>query len=99
MTTKNQLDRFKDAARELECDDDPERFAERVRKIANAPPAPHSKKKSETAPLNPLPRSEWVALKDGDGMVAVSTQERAGYRYWEMVEESDLPDGLAVSDD
>jgi hypothetical protein len=35
-----QLDRFKEAARELECDDDPERFAERVRRVAKAPPHP-----------------------------------------------------------
>lgn len=40
---KSQSDRFKQAARELECDDDPERFAERVRKIAKAPPAPKGK--------------------------------------------------------
>jgi hypothetical protein len=40
---KPQAERFKQAARELECDDDPERFAERVRKIAKAPPAPKGK--------------------------------------------------------
>lgn len=40
---KSQLDRFKQAARELECDDDPERFAERMRKIAKASPAPKGK--------------------------------------------------------
>lgn len=32
-----QSERFIKAARELECDDDPERFAERVRKLAKAP--------------------------------------------------------------
>jgi hypothetical protein len=37
---KNQIEKFREAARALECDDDPERFAERVRKIAKAPPAP-----------------------------------------------------------
>lgn len=42
-----QRDRFEQAARELECDDDPERFAERVRKIAKAPPAPHHKPKEK----------------------------------------------------
>lgn len=32
-----QLKAFQDAARELECDDDPERFDERVRRLAKAP--------------------------------------------------------------
>ena len=36
---QSQSERFKRAARELGCDDDPERFKERVRKIAKAPPA------------------------------------------------------------
>ena len=40
---KDQSERFKQTARELECDDDPERFAERVRKVAKAPRAPKSK--------------------------------------------------------
>ena len=31
---KSQLDRFKEAARELEADDDEERFNERLRKLA-----------------------------------------------------------------
>lgn len=30
---KTQLDKFKEAARELECDDDEERFKERLKKI------------------------------------------------------------------
>lgn len=30
---KSQLDKFKDAARELECDDDEQRFKERVGKL------------------------------------------------------------------
>lgn len=40
MTTENkpQLDKFKDAARELECDDDEQRFKERVGKLVK--PAP-----------------------------------------------------------
>ena len=29
-----QVDKFKDAARELECDDDEQNFKERVRKLA-----------------------------------------------------------------
>ena len=31
--TRSQLARFKDAARQLETDDDPERFKERLRKL------------------------------------------------------------------
>jgi hypothetical protein len=37
---KTQLDKFKEAARELETDDDPERFKDRLGKIAKARPAP-----------------------------------------------------------
>lgn len=44
-----QLDKFRDAARELGTDDDPERFAERVRKLAKAPPAPAEPKKPAKA--------------------------------------------------
>jgi hypothetical protein len=33
-----QRDRFTEAARELECDDDKERFEERLKKIAKAKP-------------------------------------------------------------
>jgi hypothetical protein len=32
--SRDQLDRFKEAARELECDDDPEAFKKRVAEIA-----------------------------------------------------------------
>jgi hypothetical protein len=35
-----QLKAFQDAARKLECDDDPERFDERVKQIAKAEPKP-----------------------------------------------------------
>jgi hypothetical protein len=35
---KTQLDKFKQAARELETDDDPERFKERLGKIVKAKP-------------------------------------------------------------
>lgn len=35
---KDQLDKFKEAARELECDDDPKRFKERLGKIAKQKP-------------------------------------------------------------
>lgn len=36
--SKTQLDKFKEAARELETDDDPERFKERLAKIARHKP-------------------------------------------------------------
>ena len=34
---KKQLDKFKDAARELECDDDEQRFKDRLRKLVEKP--------------------------------------------------------------
>ena len=34
----SQLDKFKQAARELECDDDDERFKERMRKLVKHKP-------------------------------------------------------------
>lgn len=37
---QSQLEKFKQAARELETDDDPERFKERLRKIAKHKPVP-----------------------------------------------------------
>lgn len=37
--SKPQLDKFKEAARELECDDDPEAFKKRLKKLAKAKPA------------------------------------------------------------
>ncbi len=36
--TKSQLDKFKEAARQLETDDDPERFKERVGKLVRHKP-------------------------------------------------------------
>ncbi len=36
---KTQADRFKEAARDLETDDDPERFKERLRKLVKHKPA------------------------------------------------------------
>ena len=44
---KSQLDKFKDAARELECDDDEQRFKERLGELVKAKPdkekgEPHS---------------------------------------------------------
>jgi hypothetical protein len=35
---KPQLEKFKDAARDLECDDDEERFKERLGKLVKAKP-------------------------------------------------------------
>ena len=37
---KSQLDKFKEAARDLECDDDDQRFKERLGKLAKAKPVP-----------------------------------------------------------
>lgn len=37
---KSQPDKFKQAARELECDDDDQRFKDRLGKLAKAKPAP-----------------------------------------------------------
>lgn len=36
--TKNQLDKFKEAARQLETDDDDERFEERLKQIVKRKP-------------------------------------------------------------
>ncbi len=42
---KPQIDKFKEAARELECDDDEQRFRDRVGKIAKSQPTPSKSKK------------------------------------------------------
>ena len=39
-TSKTQADKFRDLARQLECDADEEAFDEALRKIAKAPRAP-----------------------------------------------------------
>lgn len=36
--SKSQLDKFKEAARELECDDDEKRFKERLGKLVKQKP-------------------------------------------------------------
>jgi hypothetical protein len=41
---KTQLDKFKEAARELETDDDPERFKERLGKLVKHKPVENSRK-------------------------------------------------------
>ena len=40
----SQTDKFKEVARELECDDDQARFDERMRKLVKAKPAPKPEK-------------------------------------------------------
>ena len=40
ILAKSQIDKFKQAARDLECDDDDQRFKERLGKLAKAKPAP-----------------------------------------------------------
>lgn len=42
---KSQLDKFKEAARELECDDDEKRFKERLGKLAKGKPDPKTRQK------------------------------------------------------
>jgi hypothetical protein len=37
---QDQLDRFKQAARELECDEDEARWDDRLKKVAKQKPAP-----------------------------------------------------------
>lgn len=46
MTTdkRSQSDKFKDAARELEADEDEKRWEERLRKVAKAKPSSQSAK-------------------------------------------------------
>lgn len=43
-TNKSQLDKFREAARELETDDDEERFEEKLRGIVKQPPKQGNKK-------------------------------------------------------
>ncbi len=38
--TKSQVDKFKQAARELECDEDEARWDERLKKVAKGKPEP-----------------------------------------------------------
>ena len=45
-----QSERFKQAARELGCDESEERFVETVRKIAKAPPQHKAAKGTKPAP-------------------------------------------------
>jgi len=42
-SNQSQLEKFKEAARELETDDDPERFKERLGKLVRAKPTEKSK--------------------------------------------------------
>jgi hypothetical protein len=42
---ESQLDKFKQAARQLETDDDPERFKDRLRKLVKHQPAPEKRER------------------------------------------------------
>ncbi len=44
-----QIDKFKDAARELETDNDESRFNERLKKIAKSPPSEKKPEKDKPA--------------------------------------------------
>ena len=41
--SKSQADRFRETARQLECDEDKERFEEKLGRLAKAKPAPKPK--------------------------------------------------------
>jgi hypothetical protein len=41
--TRPQADKFRDLARELECDEDEDAFDERLRRLAKAPPPKEDK--------------------------------------------------------
>lgn len=43
-TEKNQADKFREIARELECDEDEAAFEEKVRKVATSKPEPEPTK-------------------------------------------------------
>lgn len=43
-TEKPQPDKFRDFARQLECDEDEEKFEDQVRRVAKAPRAPKNEK-------------------------------------------------------
>ena len=44
-TRSDQLDRFREAARQLECDDDEAKFAAALKKVAKAKPPAEPEKK------------------------------------------------------
>jgi hypothetical protein len=46
-----QIDKFRDAARQLGTDDDPERFAATVKKLGKAKPIPADKPNSKKEPV------------------------------------------------
>jgi len=43
QTSKSQAERFIETARQLECDEDKERFEEKLKRIAKAKPKPDQK--------------------------------------------------------
>lgn len=61
---QSQLDKFKQAARELETDDDPKRFAERLGKLVKHKPVTPTDEK-------PSVNSVWDAVeKTDDGAIS-----------------------------
>ncbi len=48
--SQSQIDKFRDAARELGTDDDPERFGDKVRQLAKAKLAPTGKHEKPSEP-------------------------------------------------
>jgi hypothetical protein len=57
ISEKSQLDKFKEAARELSCDEDEERFDATVKKVAKA---------GRNDDLTKKPASESMGAGDGD---------------------------------
>lgn len=54
-TASSQIDRFREAARELGCDESEERFVEVVKKLAKAPPAKNEPKPKPRQPKGSSP--------------------------------------------
>jgi hypothetical protein len=52
LSGEGQLERFKEAARELECDDDEGRFRDRLKKLTEAP-APETVEPKKAAAAKP----------------------------------------------
>jgi hypothetical protein len=50
---KPQIEKFRDLARELECDDDEAAFAEKVKRIATAPREPKPKTTRDDRTVKP----------------------------------------------
>lgn len=50
MATKSQPDKFRELAREIEADESPERFDERLKRIAKSPPPKDGDKPKKSKP-------------------------------------------------